>query len=153
MEKPQISGNLTLNISLPLLYSNLERPVCTRQGPSNQLTDLTDLTGHFASELSTNLTCHGPLNTLLTGHMNRSLGIEDRSVITQALQMIAAKFASEIVDRFPDLLAEQIAIKNGTIQISAPVSAQYPRLGLSLTISQMNRRNSHHRPPKTTPPI
>jgi hypothetical protein len=67
--------------------------------------------------------------------------------------MIAAKFASEIVNRFPDLLAEQIAIQTGAIQVSVPVNAQYPRLDLSLTISPMNRRNSHHRPPKTTPSI
>jgi hypothetical protein len=133
MEKPQISGNLTLNISLPLLYQNLEQSVCTSQDPSKQLTDLTD---HFASQLATNFTCRGPLNTLLTGHINSSLGTETRPVITQALQIIAAKLTSEIVDRFPGLLAEQIAIENGTIRGSTPVSAHYPRLDLSLTILQ-----------------
>lgn len=147
MEQPQISGNLTLNISLPLLYTNLEQCVCTRQDPANQLTD------HFASQIATNLTRSGPLNTLLTGHINRSLAIHDRPVITQALQMVAAKCASEIVDRFQDLLAKQIAIANGNIQESTPVSAYYSRSALSLTTSLTNCQNSRHRPLKTTPPI
>jgi len=117
MEQPQVSGNLTLNISLPLLYTSLGQSVDTRQDPANQPTE------YFASQIAKNLTCRGPLNTLLTGHISRSLAIDDRPAITQALQMVAAKFASEIVDRFPDLLAKQIAIENGTIQVSTPVSA------------------------------
>jgi hypothetical protein len=51
MEQPRISGNLALNISLPLLYTNLEQSTYTRQEPENQLTD------YFASQLATNLTC------------------------------------------------------------------------------------------------
>jgi hypothetical protein len=146
MEQTRISGNLTLNLSLPLLFTNLEQPVYTRQDPANQLTD------HLASQLATNLTCRGPLNTLLTGHLNSNLATEDQPVITQALQMVAAKFAGELVDRFPDMLAKQIAITNGTTQRSAPVSSYYSESDLSLTAS-MNRRNSHHRPQKITPYI
>ena len=147
MEQSRISGNLTLNLSLPLLYTNLEQLACTRQDPAKQLTD------HLATQLATNLTCHGALNTLLTGHLNSSLATEDRPVITEALQMVAAKFASELVDRFPDMLAEQIAITNGNMQRTAPVSAHYPSQICYLMISLKNHQNSRQRPQKTTPPI
>ena len=67
--------------------------------------------------------------------------------------MVAAKFASELVDRFPDMLAEQIAITNGNIQRTAPVSAHYPSQICYLMISLKNHQNSRQRPQKTTPPI
>jgi hypothetical protein len=111
MAQHQTYGNLTLNLSLPLVPTLL--PHAFGQSTHPKLDDASQLINELASHITTNLTCPGPVNTMLKCHINNGLATNNRQIIANAIETSAAEFANRIVKEFPSLQAQHITFANG----------------------------------------
>jgi hypothetical protein len=126
MEQRQAYGNLTLNLSLPLLPQALGRfgeSAHPRQDNARQ-DDASQLISELASHISAGITCPGPVNILLKSYVNSSLANNDGAIVATAIETLAAEFAHRLVEEFPSLLAREIAVANDIRQRSQPDTRQ-----------------------------